>query len=494
MAKVGGEEYGPFTWDQMLQMAAEGRVTPDLPVRQASAAEWSTAALIPGLLSGAKPAPCRPAAKPPAKAATAAGKSAVKKARPLGPPAVSRPAPPIVAPPQNIPAGIPVGSPVGSANGAAPRSFVEPPPVAASPSGAFNFDLGASPSGKQRSAKKSVLDDDDEGVTRKKSNIPLIVGALGGVAALVAVIVGLTIYITMSGGGKDEKTASTNTSTGNETPKAEQKEANPGGAIMPEGEGETDVKQPATAKGNAKTSAAETQPILEADQKLAQAALNSVPTSRWVNVATHPGFGIGNAKVEISRVWLSNPSGEESSSSAEGSQKYLAIEFVISNKAGATLKYKGWNNPSKSPVFLTDEKDQLYKLIPMASTPGIPRLTKADIPGGGRVSEALVFEAPSESFEELKMLLPQNVFYPKTTNPYFGIAITPDVVASGGGPPVAAPPTGLAGGEAIDPLVSGRRVPLGPGTPEGPAETTTPQPKTVVKPEEPPPPEKAEPD
>src|SRR5436190_21655835 len=114
MANVGGEEYGPFTWDQMLQMAAEGRVTPELPVRKANDSQWSTAAAIPGLLGGAKPTNGKPAAKP-AAAAPAGSKSAVKKAKPLARPPSGRPAPPVVTTPQNIPSGIPVGAPVGVA-------------------------------------------------------------------------------------------------------------------------------------------------------------------------------------------------------------------------------------------------------------------------------------------------------------------------------------------------------------------------------------------
>src|SRR6186997_3050007 len=101
MAKVGGEEYGPFTWDQMLQMAAEGRVTPELPVRKASDPKWSTAADISGLLGSAKSAAPKPAAKSAApSASTPAGKSAVKKAKPLARPPSGRPVPPVVTTPQ----------------------------------------------------------------------------------------------------------------------------------------------------------------------------------------------------------------------------------------------------------------------------------------------------------------------------------------------------------------------------------------------------------
>ena len=51
LAKVEDREYGPYTWEQMLQMAAEGRVTPDLPVRRAEDREWIAAENVPNLLS-----------------------------------------------------------------------------------------------------------------------------------------------------------------------------------------------------------------------------------------------------------------------------------------------------------------------------------------------------------------------------------------------------------------------------------------------------------
>jgi hypothetical protein len=224
IANVGGEEYGPFTWDQMLDMAAQGRVTPELPIRKVSDSQWSTAAAIPGLLGGAKPAAPK-AATPPAPAAAApAAKSAIKKAKPLARPPAGRPVPPVVGTPQNIPVGVPAGIPVGAPVGVAVGS------PASSSSSAFSFDLNAAPSGKQRTAKKSVLDDEDGPVVKKKSNTALIVGVLGGVTALVAVIVGLTIYITMFRGGKDKQIAATNTSAGGETEVGDKGEANPGEA------------------------------------------------------------------------------------------------------------------------------------------------------------------------------------------------------------------------------------------------------------------------
>ena len=500
MAQVGGEEYGPFTWDQMLQMSAEGRVTPELPIRKASDSQWSTAADIPGLLGGPKsaapapkPAP-KPAARPaaPSAASTPAGKSTVKKAKPLARPPSGRPVPPVVTTPQNIPAGIPVGAPVGTPAAA--------PPVAASSAlGAFNFDLGAAPGGKPRSVKKSALDDDDEDdvVTKKTSRAPLILGVLGGVTVLVAVIVGLTIYITMFRGGKEEQLVATNASDETKAAKVKPGERNPG-QVAPEGEAETSAKR--ANKNDAKDA--------KVDDAALQTALKSIRD--WKNAATLKTIVIGNAKISIGRIWLGGDAGgkeagratEPPAEAAEvakdgapaaaatpaegGSDKFVCVEVIIANKAGAPLKYKGWNIAKSKVPFMADDQDRILKLVPASQTPGVARLTKADVPGGGAISEILVFQAPAEGFEKLRLVLPQNVFYDNTKNPYTGIEFTPDVLENGGGPPAAVPPASIAGGEANDPLVSGRRVSSDPALPESPAEIK-PEPKTAAKAEPPPP-------
>ena len=462
MANVGGQEYGPFTWDQMLQMAAEGRVTPDLPVRKANDLQWSTAAAIPGLLGGVKPPPARPAPR-----AAAPSLSGVKETKPLARPPSARPAPPIVA----ARPGIPVGE------------AVSPPP--ASQSGAFSFDLDASPSGKHRSVTKPALHDDEEVAIKKKSNAPLIVGVLGGVTALVAVIVGLTLYITLIRGGDDEKLAATNASTPATTKQSEAGELNLGvenpgqgnTAATPKAEGEAATPKSNPAKNPLTDKGAGPPPSNDAVQKRALAAAKSIPETRWVVVATTAKFGIGNAEMAVSRVWLAhNEQGERAQPADKDTApaRYLFIEFVIYNKAGSALKYKGWNEPNKNQAFLLDERDQLYPLIPASSTPGVGRLSRLDVPGGKSVKEILVFEAPPASFESLRMLLPQNVFYERTKNPYFGIEVTPDVLGNEGLPSVGAPlPTGFAGDAASDPLINSRKVPVDPENPESltPAES-----------------------
>ena len=282
MANVGGEEYGPFTWDQMLQMAAEGRVTPELPIRKVSDSQWSTAAAIPGLLGGAKPAAQKAAAP---SAAAPAAKSAIKKAKPLARPPVSRPAPPVVNAPQNIPVGVPAGIPVGAPVGVAVGS------PASSSSGAFNFDLNAAPSGKQRTVKKSVLDDEDSPAIKKKGNTPLLIGALGGGAALVAIIVGITVYITMFRGGKEEKVVATNTSTETEGTDEEGAESNPG-ETNPEGEADSGSKKAAAAKTKAAKGTKATTPDAKSPPKSDQKAIVE-GIREWKNIVTLKSVGIG---------------------------------------------------------------------------------------------------------------------------------------------------------------------------------------------------------
>jgi hypothetical protein len=481
MANVGGEEYGPFTWDQMLDMAAQGRVTPELPIRKVSDSQWSTAAAIPGLLGGTRPA----APKPAAKVAAAAAKSGIKKAKPLARPPAARPAPPVVGAPQNIPVGVPVGSPVGVAVGSP-----------ASSSGAFNFDLNSSPSGKQRTVKKSVLDDDDDIGGKQKSNTPLILGALGGVAALVAVLVGLTIYMTMFRGGNEEKLAATNTSTEEQTEPEDPAESNPGGA---EGEGEIGAKKANATQTKTEKGAKGSSPDIQGGATKEQIAIVQ-GIREWKNIVTLKSVGIGNARVAISRVWLAtDATGKRAALPGAGAAKddankakFVFVEIALSNKAGAAIKYKGWNNTSINGALLADEKNQILPLVAKAETPGVARLDAADIPGSGSIAETLVFQAPPGPFEALHLVLPQAVFYSSIKGKYFSLEITPDVLANEGGAPVVTPPPTIASGEGTDPLVAGRKVPTDPATPEGviPAQPATPAPAAVVKTEEPPPPKK----
>ena len=46
---VNGQEYGPYTWPQLVQMAAAGNVLPSTHVRRNFDSQWYTAEQVPGL-------------------------------------------------------------------------------------------------------------------------------------------------------------------------------------------------------------------------------------------------------------------------------------------------------------------------------------------------------------------------------------------------------------------------------------------------------------
>ena len=86
--QVDGEQFGPFAWDQMRAMAAEGRLMAESQVRREVDQRWSAAGKIPGLLPLARTGEDSTAdrsAKPKARAAetaSAATLAAVATAKP----------------------------------------------------------------------------------------------------------------------------------------------------------------------------------------------------------------------------------------------------------------------------------------------------------------------------------------------------------------------------------------------------------------------------
>ena len=53
---VDGQQYGPYTWEQLRAMAAEGRIVPETYIRREIDQQWRSATQIPGLLVRKKPA------------------------------------------------------------------------------------------------------------------------------------------------------------------------------------------------------------------------------------------------------------------------------------------------------------------------------------------------------------------------------------------------------------------------------------------------------
>lgn len=436
MANVSGQEYGPYAWDQMLQMAAEGRVPADLPVRRVSDSQWTPAAQVPGLLSKsttASPAP-GPSPSPPKAAPPRTQAPTLKKAKPPVPPS---PAPPSagVAVPSGIPVGAPVGVPVGT------TARFAPAPASGTGAPAFNFSTTpAFGTATVKPAKKVESDDDDDVPVRKKSSPLLLVGILGGSCALVAAVGLIIVAVVWSGKqpGDENAVAATQTSAAVPSEEADpagvtvEEEANPGTAVTksaPE-KNAGEPKKSGEKKGDAKSERGKT--------VAQQATIKGV--SKWADVATIKGIGVGNAKVAISRIWLSaddkGARAQGTSVEAPPAAKYLFVELIITNKAGSPLKYRGWNLTAEGGgAVLAQADDRFLSLVPATQTPGVPRLTSASIPGAGSITETLVFEAPQGEFDDLKLALPHVAFYPTNKGKAMGLVITPDVLANEGGQP-----------------------------------------------------------
>ena len=50
---VNGQEFGPYTWPQLVQMAASGNVVPQTYVRRNFDSQWYLAEQVPGLFAPA---------------------------------------------------------------------------------------------------------------------------------------------------------------------------------------------------------------------------------------------------------------------------------------------------------------------------------------------------------------------------------------------------------------------------------------------------------
>ncbi|HUE74720.1 MAG TPA: DUF4339 domain-containing protein, partial [Pirellulaceae bacterium] len=260
-AKVNDQEYGPYTWQQMLQMAAEGRVPADLPVKRTSDKKWFTARQVPGLVT---PTPTAAKAAVPTPSRPAKDDSQLRRAKPLAPSAAADAVPIPPAPPPSPP----------------------PPPRAAvqtasnSPWPVIVSDV---PKTKLAATKSSKQEGEDE-QPRKRSPL-VIVGILASVAAVVLVAGGIGAWAVWY---RPRPTAI------DQVAKTPAPEANVGG-----GDSLALVKTAATSADDdaAPSSAGPTQAELAAQEKTVKSI------SSWHSVAGVKSFGVSNASLQVARVW-----------------------------------------------------------------------------------------------------------------------------------------------------------------------------------------------
>ncbi|HUE71818.1 MAG TPA: hypothetical protein VMP01_13110, partial [Pirellulaceae bacterium] len=186
-------------------------------------------------------------------------------------------------------------------------------------------------------------------------------------------------------------------------------------------------------------SAGPTQAELAAQEKTVKSI------SSWHSVAGVKSFGVSNASLQVARVWRLDPDDDEKKTVGP----FVCVEVTIRNKSRSPLVYKGWNSFGDNGAILADENDQVLPLVPVEKTPDLTRLTRTSVPGGGSVTELLVFAAPASEEEVLHLVLPYSVFYSNVRPPHRALELTPDMM--GVDLAVGSQPTGPEPAEAAEP-------------------------------------------
>lgn len=451
----------------MRAMAAEGRLVPDSQVRRAVDQRWFAAGKIPGLLAGANPdgtSAVATSSAEPARSAVAtngtksngavpdsghsgngqpAGRATengsrqrddssqkLKIARPVTSPPASKsiaiagepPAPPPVKKRAGTKAPLP--EPIAEAS---PLGIVVAPPVAAPK----RAKLPA------KSPLAAAAEKDENGLS------PLIVGAMLGGVALVLVAVGVGVVAWQKWQSDDARAAlaaKAAAKPADETPAISDAELDailgpikppdpapraapvkPTAAASPT---ETAVAAADTATSDpAASTTAPADPKTEAARKLVAAQTKWIPIEGVVIKSR-------DIQVEVAQIWLATdakgtridpvlpsatpapaatgPIAQAIASSA--GKKYIFVDIRVTNGGAIPRKYTSWNSGGNITAILAETSGEPLRLVPAEETPSVPRLQTMHIRAGEMIGDVLVFEAPEEPFESLKLLLSQGAF------------------------------------------------------------------------------------
>ena len=479
---VEGQDYGPFTWEQLRAMAAEGRIVSNSSVRRDIDQQWFQAAQVPGLLPkahaaakksgpgastiGKSPAASRNSdsglmaavGSDPSKSSTAIKRPKKLASHSSGSIPVGR------IPVGSVPVGnVPVGQPVAAhavAVKAAPAGIAVGQPAAS----AFAFSVAtAPPTNKSEEPPEPV----------KQGTSPLlIVGILGGAVALVAVIgIGILVYsLTRPAQSSDEQIADATQQEmrGALEQMAKDLQKNPPTEFNPQGVAEE--MQKALGGNLDKLPAGSTAPSSAAPPSAAEATKLLKSIARWTNMSQVTAIELNKLKLSLASAWLaSDESGTrvEVSSTGPTAAKFVFIQLQVKNFAPVVRKYKSWNAAAGTSVVLADQNDAVLNLVPPSSTPGADRLATVDIQPGQSVTDTLVFTAPGGAVEKFKLALAKSAFAENAkfkTGSHFALEIPLEVLLAGG-PSSAATPT-------EEPIAANRTSPSIPG--ENPPEVIEP--------------------
>jgi hypothetical protein len=368
---VDGEQYGPYTWEQMLAMGAEGRLVPETFVRRESDRQWYSAAQIPGLLGRKAPV-------------AAAASSSLSSAGAT--PGTVRTSAPV----STVPVGTAV--PPATATTQLPAIVAAPPKTAlhsSTPSPPVSVPTAADPTAETESPPKSPW---------------LLVGILAG-AALLVLVVGGGIGAALWWQREEIPVAESQVETEREL--ASDDEANPAGE-------QTTADDRATATESVAIRPVHSQALSSRD--LAAAKKSIAQQARWTDAQRFGRYRAGKVDLLLVGIWLAaddagtwvEPVLPDRASSVAGTAdeaKYVFVELRLFNSGTVPQKFASWNEAGPMDVVLAHEDGTILPLVPAAQTPNARRLAETRILPGEAIHDLVVFEAPPAPFEKLKLVL-----------------------------------------------------------------------------------------
>ncbi len=536
---VNGQEYGPYTWPQLVQMAAAGNVVPATHVRRNFDSQWYQAEHVPGLFSPALAATNPKQAARPATAPRASASGISTKKVPAGKPATRPvasadellpPATPIVQHPIAVPKGRVV------APSAAPKAAPAPAAVESAPAWIPVVKADEAPG----QVHISRPEDKDSPVAGKKTDnsrqmVLMLGGTIGGVA-----LVGLLLLVWKFTASPEEPKSLAAAPvvvipTAEVDPNVGTGEVNPAGAevnpiVTPTENTKPGADTPAKplAKGE-KPGATKT----NASPATAPAAILKKetvwkPIEKFARIGVKPGLACTKVNVWVAadaagrRVTVRSEGGPVAAGEAvdpgaaasvapvpegtapevnappaiiaappvaAGPVRYVAaepasflfIEVTINNADAKPRNYAGWNNESTA-ALLVDIAGKPFTLVAATATPNVKRLASKELQPGETVQDTLVFAIPPTAELHFRLALPQPALA-STKSGAWQYEITGTALAT----PVAATAGVIGGnGDAPAPLVprSSTTIPI-PGLQEpAPApKPVEPLPAEVPKPE-----------
>jgi hypothetical protein len=132
--------------------------------------------------------------------------------------------------------------------------------------------------------------------------------------------------------------------------------------------------------------------------------------SKWGNIERY-SIKINDVHLKVTGVWLAadtsgtwvEPKLPEAGGDNPG--KYIFVEVRLFNGGSVPRKFQSWNADGELAAVMADDEGDLLGQVPVSQTPGVTRLSSLRILPNQAVNDLLVFEAPRDLFETLRLAL-----------------------------------------------------------------------------------------